>query len=106
MHQPIADTCPTEGFRFQRAILSVAQSLSLDSLKNEKMLDCFRQGELLPHGYGIGIDERCVEYPWLIAQLDDGPGILLDAGSVLNHDFLLDLPIFRSKMIHILTPCA
>jgi len=77
--------------------------LIVDSLNNEKMLDRFRQGESLPHGYGIGISERCVEYPWLIAQLNERPGILLDAGSVLNYDFLLDLPVLRSKLIHILT---
>jgi SAM-dependent methyltransferase len=75
----------------------------MDTLKNEKMLECFREGEILPQGYGIGIDDRCVEYPWVIAKLNKKPEILLDAGSVLNYDFLLDLPILRSKMIHILT---
>ncbi|GAG50248.1 unnamed protein product, partial [marine sediment metagenome] len=35
--------------------------------------------------------------------LHDGPEALLDAGSTLNHDFILDHPVFQSKLIHILT---
>ena len=79
------------------------KKLIMDILKNRELLDCFRQGEFPPQGYGIGMDERCVEYPWLIGQLDERPEILLDAGSTLNYDFLLDLPILRTKVIHILT---
>ncbi|MBJ7332957.1 MAG: methyltransferase domain-containing protein, partial [Solirubrobacteraceae bacterium] len=48
----------------------------------------FREAEELPDGYGVGFDERVVEYPWLLAQ--DPDGRVLDAGSVLNHDHLLD----------------
>jgi SAM-dependent methyltransferase len=73
------------------------------SLRDESLLRRFRQHEPLPSGYGIGIDERCIEYPWLLAHLQDGRGALLDAGSTLNHDFILDHPMFQSKLIHILT---
>jgi SAM-dependent methyltransferase len=73
------------------------------ALGNEGLLRIFRRGQSLPQGYGVGVDERCIEYPWLIAHLHDGPGVLLDAGSTLNHDFILAHPIFQRKIIHILT---
>ena len=73
------------------------------ALRDDGLLERFRHGEPLPAGYGIGIDERCIEYPWLLAHLHDGPEVLLDAGSTLNHDFILDHPVFQSKLIHILT---
>jgi SAM-dependent methyltransferase len=73
------------------------------ALANTELLERFRQNQPLPDGYGIGLDERCVEYPWLFAQLGRGAERLLDAGSVLNHEFLLDHPILRAKTIDILT---
>jgi len=49
-----------------------------------------RSGNSFPKGFGIGLDERVVEYPWLFAQLPELPGRMLDAGSALNHRFLID----------------
>jgi SAM-dependent methyltransferase len=63
----------------------------------------FRDGEPLPHGYGVGLDERCVEYPWALARLSDRRETLLDAGSTLNHVFVLDQPVLQRKQVHILT---
>ncbi|MEW6183479.1 MAG: methyltransferase domain-containing protein [Bacillota bacterium] len=57
----------------------------------------------MPSGYGVGIDERCVEYPWLVANMDAGPGYFLDAGSTLNHDYVLEHPVFRQKKLWIMT---
>lgn len=57
----------------------------------------------LPAGYGLDLDERIVEYPWLLAHLPDGPGVLLDAGSALNFRFLLSRPALSTKTIHICT---
>jgi SAM-dependent methyltransferase len=57
----------------------------------------------LPPGYGIGIDERCIEYPWLMAHLQSGSEIVLDAGSALNHAFIVDHPVFEKKKLHVLT---
>jgi SAM-dependent methyltransferase len=62
----------------------------------------FQRAEL-PAGYGFRLDERIIEYPWLFARLPTGPGWLLDAGSVLNFDFLLGLPSLQSKRVHICT---
>jgi hypothetical protein len=55
-----------------------------------------RPGTDLVEGFGIGIDERVVEYPWLVGHLRDRKegGRILDAGSTLNHDFVLErLPL-------------
>jgi len=60
----------------------------------------------LPPGYGLRLDERVVEYPWLLSRLPAGAGTMLDAGSALNHDFLLTHPVFRSKRLFIATLAA
>lgn len=56
-----------------------------------------------PAGHGLRLDERVVEYPWFFSRLPTGPGALLDAGSVLNHPFLLDHPRLQSKRLFIST---
>jgi len=57
----------------------------------------------LPQYYGRWLDERIVEYPWLLSRLPAGSGRLLDAGSVLNFDFLLQQPRLREKELTIMT---
>jgi len=79
------------------------RQLITQALADETLLQRFRHGEPLPPGYGIGVDERCIEYPWLLAHLHDGPEVLLDAGSTLNYDFILDHSVFQRKVIDILT---
>jgi hypothetical protein len=73
------------------------------ALTDEHVLNCFRRNVALPLHYGLNVDERCVEYPWLLTRLRPRPGTLLDAGSTLNHKFVLDYPAFRDKTIHIMT---
>src|SRR6185436_14435974 len=68
-------------------------------LANPQLLQMFSMHSSLPPGYGIGIDERCIEYPWLIAHLQSGPEIVLDAGSALNHAFIVDHPVFEKKKL-------
>lgn len=59
----------------------------------------FCGGAALPPGYARYIDERSVEYPWLFAQLPVHPGKILDAGSALNHSFLLKrLPLKDAEL--------
>jgi hypothetical protein len=62
----------------------------------------FKNGQL-PKGYGYRIDERIIEYPWLLSRLPAGQGNLLDAGSVLNFEFILTQPALAAKKIHICT---
>jgi len=64
--------------------------------------DVFRAPRL-PKGYGAGLDERCVEYPWVFARLKSGQRRILDAGSSLNHYDLLNLPLWQGRQLHITT---
>ena len=55
-------------------------------------------------GYGLKLDERIVEYPWLFSRLprEEG-GWLLDAGSILNYDYILAQEKLRNKKLFIST---
>jgi hypothetical protein len=57
----------------------------------------------LPSGYGRWLDERIIEYPWLLSRLPSARGVLLDAGSALNLDFLLSHSKLSNKTIFIST---
>ena len=72
-------------------------------LLNEEIMSSFRNGTPLPENYGFGIDERCIEYPWLFANLSTDARRVLDAGSVLNHEFLLGDRFLNGRTLHILT---
>jgi SAM-dependent methyltransferase len=56
-------------------------------LDNARLLEPFRLLEPLPADFGVGFDERVVEFPWLMAR--DLAGSVLDAGSTLNHPHTL-----------------
>ena len=71
--------------------------------RDNRLLSDFAHARPLPARYGIGLDERCVEYPWLLSQIPKGADRLLDAGSSLNHDFLVEHPLLAVKRIHITT---
>jgi SAM-dependent methyltransferase len=60
----------------------------VEALGDEGVLERFRSGAPLPQGYGVGLDERVVEFPWLLARAPTGR--VLDAGSALNHPHVLD----------------
>ncbi|WP_338690977.1 methyltransferase domain-containing protein [Bradyrhizobium sp. 26S5] len=65
-----------------------------------------RSGRPLPDAFGIAIDERVVEYPWLFDRLRrDGVrlGRMLDAGSTLNHDYILGRDPLRNADLTIMT---
>ena len=68
----------------------------------EWQLDIFR-AEQLPAGYGTGLDERAVEYPWFFARLKESHHRILDAGSSLNHYDLLNLGLWQKRDLHITT---
>lgn len=55
--------------------------------------------EPVPPGFGFRIDERSIEYPWFFSQLSANPGKILDAGSALNHAFLLErAPLSQARL--------
>lgn len=60
-------------------------------------------GGALPAGYARGMDERMVEYPWVLARIPEGPGRILDAGSTLNYDWVPDHPTIIGKDIVVYT---
>ena len=61
-----------------------------------------RDGNELPRGYGVAMDERVVEYAWVFSRLSN-VGKMLDAGSTFNHDFLLRRPPLRGADLTIMT---
>lgn len=73
------------------------------ALADDALLSRFRQTTTLPEGYGVGVDERCIELPWMMAQLAPGPGRVIDAGSALNHPYLVKNRSLAEKTLHILT---
>ena len=59
-------------------------------LANRELMQRFKSAATLPPGHGVGIDERSVEYAWLLSHLGVSDEPLLDAGSTLNHAYVLD----------------
>ena len=73
-----------------------------ESIHNNETLKTFEK-EQLGDGFGKGIDERAIEYPWLLSHIQSGPGKLLDAGSTFNFSQILQHSIFKEKDIYIYT---
>lgn len=72
----------------------------LMALLRDSQFDC----ENLSEGYGFRLDERIVEYPWFISRMPaNEKGKLLDAGSVLNFDYMLSHDSLKNKNIYIST---
>jgi SAM-dependent methyltransferase len=74
-----------------------------DAIADHSLVQRFAAAARLPRGFGIGIDERCVEYPWLFSRLSQGPERLLDAGSTFNHDPVITSAVLENKKLFILT---
>lgn len=74
-----------------------------DVLSNNNLMKTFREGDPLPAGYGFCLDERTIEIPWVLARLSNQAGLLLDAGSSLNHEFVLKSPALAHMKTTILT---
>jgi len=71
------------------------------SINNSQLIKKFKQTRNLPRKYGLYLDERVIEYPWMIANLPVKKGILLDAGSVLNFNLILKNKKLKNKKISI-----
>jgi SAM-dependent methyltransferase len=74
-----------------------------ESISNPSILEIFLKSKSLPPGYGFRLDARVVEIPWVLARVARRTGRLLDAGSSLNHDFVLTVPPLSNKKITIVT---
>ena len=77
------------------------------TLGNPALMEKFRQNSPLPTKYGLGLDERVIEFPWVLARVMDGEEYILDAGSALNHAFFhahfQQCPEWKKKTLHIMT---
>ena len=88
---------------WSRTYIAYQRDFVIGAIEDECLMRTFKDGLSLPAGYGIGVDERCVEYPWLFSCFPTNPGKVLDAGSVLNYDYILDQPAIEEGDLTILT---
>jgi SAM-dependent methyltransferase len=73
------------------------------TLADDGLMAGFLAGQPLPDGYGRRLDERVVEYPWVLARLRARPGRVLDAGSTFSTGLVLDLPWMHGRNLVIYT---
>lgn len=82
-------------------------TIGYDAYKHKQITHMFYHKEFdpnkLPTGYGLRLDERIIEYPWLMSRLPSNKGTLLDAGSALNFNFILSHNKVSTKKIFIST---
>lgn len=74
----------------------------VSSLKNKDIIDAFKL-KMLPKNFGLGLDERSVEYGWVFSNLGDRKQTILDAGSVFNYSEIIDLDFLKNKQLTIFT---
>lgn len=72
-------------------------------IHDKDVMTSFQHGTTLPSSFGTRIDERIVEYSWLLSHMHDGAAVLLDAGSALNFEAILAHPRLSQKKITIAT---
>ena len=82
----------SEGYHIAHAKLIAA------TLDDCALMAVFAAAENLPADYGI-----CVEIPWLFAKLRNVSGKILDAGSALNHAFLIDRLLRDDRKLDVMT---
>lgn len=57
----------------------------------------------LPPGFGVGLDERIAEYPWIVNKIANRNGRILDAGSTFNYKSILDVVCKEDRELTIFT---
>jgi len=73
------------------------------AIDDPSVLQRFSEGLQLPEKYGEFLDERVVEYPWFLSKVTQQHSRLLDAGSILNFDYILQHSKLKEKDITITT---
>lgn len=74
-----------------------------ESLSDSELLNKIAVERKFPDGFGIGLDDRAPEYPWIFANLIKSKGRILDAGSTFNFSEIVSNPILSDKELTILT---
>jgi SAM-dependent methyltransferase len=72
-------------------------------INDENILNKFYNRLPLPSQYGEFLDERVVEYPWLLSRLSSDKINLLDVGSTLNYPSIIEHRALLNKKIFLLT---
>lgn len=72
-------------------------------IHNNTVLELFCNNQKLPEKYGEFLDERVVEYPWFLSRVSDQKTKILDAGSTLNYEYILQHNNLSKKTISIIT---
>lgn len=67
------------------------------------VMKLFADGAALPERFGARLDERMVEYPFVLSRLAGGDGLIVDAGSTFNKPALLAAPQLRGRRIVVYT---
>jgi SAM-dependent methyltransferase len=70
-------------------------------LLSNETIETFERKEV--KSFGIGLDERIVEYPWIFSRLNNSKAKFLDAGSTFNFKAILDASKLVGKEISIYT---
>ncbi len=86
---------------WSRGYFEYKWKLIKQALNDDAITSAFNNARLLPDNYGYGVDERIVEYPWVIANLPGRSVSMLDAGSALNFETILAHPKLKNKKITI-----
>ena len=73
------------------------------AINDNFVLEKFRNNLKLPEKYGEFLDERVVEYPWFLSRVGNKRSKILDAGSILNYEYILKHDNLSAKEITILT---
>jgi SAM-dependent methyltransferase len=91
---------------FARRYPALKDEVLAEAMADPEIMERFRSGAELPPEFGLALDERLVEFPWVVAKAPSGD--VLDAGSALNQRVALDrvLPLVRSLTITTFTPGA
>lgn len=79
------------------------ERLILSVMRDQAWQAAFRGGSELPANYGVRLDERVVEYPWVFSRLRADGGLIVDAGSTFNKKRLLDSEFLRERTLLIYT---
>src|SRR5262245_20354503 len=79
------------------------EQLLTQALTDSKLMRAFRAGAAIPPGFGARLDERIVEYPWVLARLSESKGLILDAGSTFNKPALLRTEFLKCRRILVYT---
>jgi SAM-dependent methyltransferase len=78
----------------------------LEVLAERPLLEAFRHHGTLPDGFGQRLDERVVEYPWVLSRHASWGPLVLDAGSTLNypelfrHEALVRRTVVVLNLVH------